>query len=67
MNHWNLVTVPELASLIPILRLMEGLHYYRAINSTGNARIEHIKLACSYAQAIFYLETLNRQGLLPPF
>jgi len=67
MRHWEAVTVPELNDLIPILRLMEGLHYEAMKRSVGKARTEHAKLACSYAKAIFYLETLKTHGLLLPF
>jgi len=67
MRQWEDVTVPELESLIPVLKLMERLHYEAAMRSTGNTRTGHIKLACSYAKSVFYLESLNEQGLLLPF
>jgi hypothetical protein len=63
--HWEIV--PDFEGLIRTLRLMEGLHYYAAFYSAGKTREEHIKLACSYAKAALYIESLRERGLILPF
>ena len=63
--HWQIV--PNVQELLTTLRLMEGLHNYAASYSTGQVRIQHIRLAESYRKAINYIERLDREGMILPF